>query len=385
MKIFYIYTALTTKGGADRIISNKANYLSEHGYDISIVTDSQNGREPSFPLYEKVKLIDLNIDFGKEYGHNFAYRTFMYFILMRKYKKAIKELIFSEKPDIIITTLGRDLDFITSIKDGSIKIGEAHTNKKYLRNFHLLEQRGFPFNFIARYWKHKMEKNVSKLNAIVLLTKEDENYWKGLTKTFVINNFVPFYPKSASTCINKQAIIVGRYNNAKGYKYLIEAWNLVKERHPDWVINIYGSGEYYDIVKKEIHDRNLENVMIMNEPTDEIITKYLNSSIYVMSSRYEGFGMVLLEAMACGVPCVAFDCPHGPRNIIKNGEDGILVKYLDSKALADGICLLIENENLRNEMGSKARINIQRFSKESIMNQWIQLFNLLSEDAYECN
>ncbi len=377
MKIFYIYTALTTKGGADRIISNKANYLSEHGYDISIITDSQNGRAPAFPLSERVKLIDLNIDFGKEYGHSFAYRIFMYFILMRKYKKATKELVFSEKPDIIITTLGRDLDFITSIKDGSIKIGEAHTNKKYLRNLHLLEQRKFPFNFIARYWRHKMEKNVSKLNAIVLLTKEDENSWKGLTKTYVINNFVPFYPKSTSTCTNKQAIIVGRYNNAKGYKYLIDAWDRVNKRHPDWIINIYGSGEYYDIVKKEIHDRNLENVMIMNEPTDDIINKYLNSSIYVMSSRYEGFGMVLLEAMACGVPCVAFDCPYGPRNIIKNGEDGILVKYLDSKALADSICQLIENEELRKYMGNKSRINIQRFSKESIMNQWIQLFNSL--------
>ena len=377
MKIFYIYTALTTKGGADRVISNKANYLSEHGYDISIVTDSQNGREPAFPLSQKVKLINLDIDFGKEYGHGFVYRIFMYYMLMRIYQKKITSLLFNERPDIVITTMGRDLDFLTSVKDGSIKIGEAHTNKKFLRNFHLLEQRGFPFNHIAKYWRYKMEKNVRKLNAIVLLTKEDENSWKGLTRTYMINNAVPFYPEKTSTCENKQAIIIGRYNDAKGYEYLIEAWDIVNKKYPDWKINIYGSGEYYNIVYKAIHDRNLQNVMIMNEPTDGIMNKYLESSIYVMSSRYEGFGMVLLEAMACGVPCVAFDCPYGPRNIIRNGEDGILVEYLNSQALADSICQLIENKELRKEMGIKARTNVQRFSQESIMNQWIQLFNSL--------
>ncbi len=222
-----------------------------------------------------------------------------------------------------------------------------------------------------------MEKNVRKLNAIVLLTKEDENSWKGLTRTYMINNAVPFYPEKTSTCENKQAIIIGRYNDAKGYEYLIEAWDIVNKKYPDWKINIYGSGEYYNIVYKAIHDRNLQNVMIMNEPTDGIMNKYLESSIYVMSSRYEGFGMVLLEAMACGVPCVAFDCPYGPRNIIRNGEDGILVEYLNSQALADSICQLIENKELRKEMGIKARTNVQRFSQESIMNQWIQLFNSL--------
>lgn len=379
MKIFYIYTALIIKGGADRVISNKANYLSEHGFDVSIVTDSQNDREPSFPLSSKVNLINLDINFEKEYEHGFFYRAYLYYRLMKTYRKKVKKLLFNEKPDIVITTMGRELDFITSIKDGSVKIGEAHTNKKFLRNFHLLEQKGFPFNYIATYWRHKMEKNVRQLKAIVLLTKEDENSWKGFTKTFLINNSVPFYPKDASTCENKQAIIVGRYNDAKGYKYLIEAWDIVNKKHPDWKINIYGSGEYYDIVFKAIHERKLQNVMIMNEPTDIIINKYLESSIYVMSSKYEGFGMVLLEAMACGVPCVAFDCPYGPRNIIHNGEDGILVKYLDSQALADNICILIENEKLRKKMGAKAKVSIQRFSEESIMNQWIHLFNSLTK------
>ena len=116
----------------------------------------------------------------------------------------------------------------------------------------------------------------------------------------------------------------------------------------------------------------------MHEPTNQIMDKYLESSICIVSSRYEGFSMAIVEAMASGVPCVSFDCPFGPRNIIKNEEDGILVEYLNSKALADNICRLIEDDNLRIKLGANARVNIQRFSEEKIMNQWINLFNSLT-------
>lgn len=102
--------------------------------------------------------------------------------------------------------------------------------------------------------------------------------------------------------------------------------------------------------------------------------KYLESSIYAMSSRFEGFGMVLIEAMACGVPCVSFDCPYGPADVIKDGEDGFIVRYLDCKELADKICFLIENEETRKLMGRKARENIRRYSRETVMGKWTELF-----------
>ena len=141
MKIYYIYTALVTKGGADRVIADKANWLAEHGHDIAIVTDTQLGREPAFPLSSKVKLIDLAIDFSKEYGHCFPVRIWMYYKLMRQYRKKMKALLRHDHPDIVISTLGRDISFITKLKDGSKKIGEAHTTKQFIRNFHLLENK----------------------------------------------------------------------------------------------------------------------------------------------------------------------------------------------------------------------------------------------------
>ena len=379
MKIFYIYTALLTQGGADRVLTEKANYLAEHGYEVGIITDTQMGRPPVFPLSPKVKLINLDIDFNKEYGHNIVVRTMLYYQLMRQYKRAMARVFRQEKPDIIITTMGRDLDFLTDISGSATVIGEAHTTKHFLRNFHLMEQRGGVYSLIVKWWRKKMERNTRKLSALVLLTKEDADSWKGTTRTYVIPNSLPFNPGTTSTLANKQAIAVGRYNNAKGYKYMIEAWRLVYQQHPDWKINIYGSGELKEQVRALIHEYGLQDVMIMNEPTDDIMQKYLESSICVVSSRYEGFSMVLLEAMACGVPCVAFDCPHGPRNILHNGEDGFLVKYLDTAELARHISLLMDDEQLRQQIGRKAKANIQRYAQEAVMKQWTDLFETLKQ------
>lgn len=377
MKIFYIYTALTTKGGADRVITEKANWLSEQGHDVAIVTDTQMGRPPVFPLSSKVRLIDLAIDFSREYGHNFLVRTIIYFKLMHVYRKKLSDLLMLEHPDIVITTLGRDISFLTKIKDGSKKIGEAHTTKYFIRNFHLLEKRNLLFKYLTKYFRWSMDRQVGRLDALVVLTEEHRNDWVLDIPVYVIPNSLPFVPERASTCTNKNVIMVGRYNNAKGYDYLISAWGKLHSKHPDWILNVYGSGELHNQVKRWIHDYQLESTIILHEPTDCIMDKYLESSICVLSSRYEGFSMVMLEGMACGVPFVSFDSPHGPRNVIRNGEDGILVEYLNVQALADGICKLIEDEELRKQYGKSARKNILRFSRDIVMKQWEDLFETL--------
>ena len=379
MKIYYIYTAIVTKGGADRVIIEKANWLAEHGHDVAIVTDTQLGRPPAFPLSPKVMLKDLAVDFSKEYGHSFPIRIWMYYKLMHQYRKKMKALLMEDRPDIVVTTLGRDISFITKIKDGSHKIGEAHTTKHFIRNFHLLESRNFLFKYLTKYFRWNMDRQVAKLDALVVLTSQDKEDWGHVLPVYVIPNSYPFYPANGSTCENKQAIIVGRYNSAKGYNYLIDAWRDVYKRHPDWIINIYGSGEYEEQVRQQIQDEGLQDVVIMNMPTDHIMEEYLKSSIYVMSSVFEGFAMVLLEAMACGLPCVSFDCPYGPRNVITDGEDGFLVDYLNSQALADKVCWLIENEELRKRMGNYGRRNVLRFSRDTIMYQWVDLFESITK------
>ena len=380
MKIMYIFSELTIKGGTDKVLSDKANYLVEHGFDVTIVTEAQMGREPVFPLSSKVKLIDIGLDFNKQYTQSFIHRAYTYFNFIHIYKKKLKEILVKDNPDIVITTMGRSLDFITSINDGSIKIGEAHTTKEHLRSLHIMENKGWLYKRLAKCIRKKQISNARKLRALVLLTPEDAKNWEGVTKTYVIPNSIKEIPLECSKLINKQAIFVGRYNDAKGYEYLVEAWKIVHHNHPDWIINIYGSGELHDDVERWINEAKLHESMIMHEPTNQIMEKYLESSICVVSSRYEGFSMAIIEAMACGVPCVSFDCPFGPRNIIKKDEDGILVEYLNSRALADNICELIENINLRKQLGSNAKKNIQRFTQDNIMKKWINLFDTIKSD-----
>ncbi|UKK68374.1 glycosyltransferase family 4 protein [Prevotella communis] len=376
MKITYIYTALVTRGGADRVITNKANWLAEHGYDVMIVTDTQLGREPIYPLSPKVVLHDLAIDFSLEYGHSLPVRAWWYFKLMRQYRKKLTEVLMKRQSDVVITTLGRDLDFLTKIKDGSVKIGESHIARQFSRNFHLMEQKGGLHKMIAQRWRKKQEKDVSKLDALVLLTREDANSWKGVTNTFVIPNPTPFYPEESSTCESHKAICVGRLNEQKGYVYLIDAWTIVSKRHPDWILNAYGSGEIKEQLQMRIDEKGVSNSLILNEPTSDIIGKYLESSIYIMSSRFEGFPMVLLEAMSCGLPCVSFDCPNGAKDIIEDGRNGFLVEYLNVNALAESICKLIEDESLRKKLGQTAKEDVMMYLPDSIMKLWIDLFNL---------
>ncbi len=377
MRILYIYPELTIKGGADKIIIEKANYFATHGYDVIIVTESQMGRQTAFSLHSAVKHIDLGLDFNKQYTQSFLMRGYTYLSLMYQYKKRLWTVLEQEKPDITITTLGRSIDFVTKMKDGSVKVGEVHTVKAHLRSFHLMEQRGFVYHCVARYMKWCTSRRVSKLTVLVLLTKEDAAAWTEAQQTFVIPNPIPFYPAEGAPLQNKKVIMIGRYNDAKGYDYLIPAWTIVHQKHPDWVLDVYGSGELHDQVVQWIKERNLESCILLHDPVENIMEKYLESSICVLSSRYEGFSLVILEGMACGVPFVSFDSPYGPRNIIRNGEDGLLVEYLNPQALADGICQLIENENLRYQLGKRARDNVKRFSKDNVMGQWDELFKSL--------
>lgn len=378
MKILYLYSNLTTVGGADRILIQKANYFAEvYSYDVYIITDSQTGRPTTFPLSPKVYHIDLGLDFNKQYKHGAFMRCYYYFTQMNKYKRMITSHLKQIKPDIVISTLGRELDFLTNIKDDSIKVGESHIAKSFCRNFHLMEKKGFPYKQVAQYWRKKQENAVKKLNALVVLTQFDANSWHCIKKAHIIPNSYPFYPKQVNQYNQKIIISVGRLNEQKGYTRLVEAWTRVSTKHSDWKLYIYGNGEEKELLELLIEKNNIKQSLILCSPVSNIKEKYLESSIYVMSSCFEGFPMVLLEAMACGLPCIAFDCPHGPSDLITNGENGILVENNNIEKLTEAICYLIENEEKRLCMGLNARIQIQTYSPEVVMKQWDNLFKTL--------
>ena len=377
MKIVYYLPSLYMSGGLERIITLKANYFAETlGYEITILTSEQSGKEPYYKLSPKISHVDLAVPFdkpGKKQSPLIKLIKYPYRYLT--FKKRFTSFLYDYKPDITISTLRRELNFINSIKDGSIKIGEFHVTR-YAYHANAVKGGNPIKEFVKRRWAKAFLNNLSQLSKFILLTEEEKMNWPELNNTTVINNPLPFFPEKVAQCENKKVIAVGRYTYQKGFDMLIDTWKIVSQKHPDWELSIYGEGDRESLQNK-IDSLKISSNCLLKAPVTNITDKYLESSVFVLSSRFEGFGMVIVEAMACGVPPVSFACPCGPKDIIKDGEDGILVDKNNICQLADKISYLIENDQMRKQMGINARTNAQRFSIEQIGKQWSALFESL--------
>ena len=374
-KIVYCIPSLHFPSGMERVLTLKANYFADVlGYKIYIILTDNKDKEPYYKLSPKIKLINIDINFDTNWRLPIYKRTFSYLIKQIRYKRRLKELLFEIRPDITISTLRREINFLNSIKDGSKKIGEIHFSRTHYRNMESNGKENVLKRLISKLWMYQLIRELKKLSMFVTLSSEDNDRWSEIKKRTYIYNPLSFFPDKTSECNTKQVIAVGRYTYQKGFDMLIESWKYVKEKHPDWVLKIYGGGERKSYF--ELRDRlGLEDNVFLEPSTDNIIDKYCESSFFVLSSRFEGFGMVITEAMACGLPAVSFTCPSGPKDIIKDGEDGLWVENGNIKEMAEKISFLIENEELRKEMGRKARINVERFKIENIAKQWEDLFN----------
>ncbi len=372
-KIVYCTPSLYIPGGVERVLTTKANYFADVlGYDIYIVITDGKGKPPYFELSSKIHIVQLDINFEQLWNRNFLSKIVLYLIKQRIYKKRLTKILFDIKPDFTISLLRREINFITKIKDGSKKIGEIHINKKHFRNFEA-EDVNFIKSFISKLWNLQLINKLKKLDKFVVLTEDDKLNWKDLKNVVVIPNPLEI-KNNISLLENKEIVAVGRYSYEKGFDLLIQAWKIVNEQHKDWILNIYGSGNK-EYLAPLIKEEDLISSVIPHDPSKNIFDIYLQNSIFVCSSRFEGFGMVIAEAMSCGLPAISFDCYYGPRNIISNGIDGLLVRNGDIVGLANSIIELIENKNKRKNMGEAARKNIKRFEINIICQKWEKLFN----------
>jgi len=385
IKLAYCIPLLDRPSGMERVLSIKANYLTERlGYDVSIILTDNKKAKPFFPLSERVRVIQLDINIDSLWNYPIWKKIVIYNKKIKEYKRKLNICLKNLKPDITISLLRREINFINELEDGSIKMGEIHFGKYKYReaNFHFLPHT--VNQWISFLWMKQLESKIKKLKKFIVLTNEDAEEWNNTGNTIVISNPITINSKTMASCENKRAIVVGRYTYQKGIDMLLDAWKIVAERHPDWTLHIFGAGNR-EAYENEVNKSNLSRFIICHDATKDILKEYLNSSIYVLSSRYEGLPLVLMEAMSVGLPCVSFACPCGPRDIIHDGEDGILCENGNIQQLADGICKLIENEDLRKEMGRKAAINIQRYSLDNIMQQWDQLFKEVIREKDEKN
>lgn len=375
LKLAYIIPALVNPSGMERVLTVKANYFVEHfHYDIHIFLTDGKGTDPYYPLDGRIKIHHLDINFEDSYASPLLKRLFLYFKKQRLFKKRLEKKLKKVKPDITISLLRRDINFINDLKDGSIKVGELHFNRLFYRNFTNNRLPHFIQRIIAKFWQQQLIRNLKGLAAFVVLSHEDAGYWTELNNVHIIHNPLSFYPDKISSLDRKQVIAAGRLTYQKGFDRLIAAWKVVAGRHPDWALKIYGTGDKDDL-SRLITALDVADSCHLEGNVVDIAEKYAESSIFALSSRYEGFGLVLIEAMACGLPTVAFDCPCGPRDIIRDGEVGLIVENGNIAQLADKICYLIEHDDIRKEMGSAARVHAKQFDIKIIAEQWKHLFN----------
>lgn len=367
---------LFNSGGMERVITLKANFLADKaGYEISIVTTEQNSRPVFFPLSKKIKLFHLDIGIYNRYGNeSFFEKYFSRKRDTRRYKKAVVELLIKEKPDFVISTFGLDIAFLTSLKDGSIKLAELHASGEF-RNISAKTISKNPIQHLVssiRTWQ--MHRISTKFNKIILLTEEEKSYWKKNQNILIIPNPLPLYPEKQANPVSKKAIAVGRLCYEKGFDRLIEAWVPIKEKYPEWTLSIFGGGESEYILQQQIQKHGLEQHIILHPPVQNIYEQYPQHSFLVMTSRNEAFPMVITEAMSCGIAVVAFTCRCGPKDLIDNEKNGLWVKPDDIVDLSEKISRMIDSENDRIQMGKAAREKASSYRIEVVMQHWIELF-----------
>ena len=363
--------------GMSMVLSQKINYLAEHtDYELYMILTEKAGESWYYKMNPKIKWVNFDINFDELDTMPLPKKLFCYYFKQRRYKRLFSDFLLKIRPDITVSTVRREINFLNSIKDGSKKVGEIHFSRQNYRQVNNPYLPSFVNQYLSRLWINSLVRQLKRLDQFVVLTDEDFECWPEICRKRVIYNSLTYFPDTCSTTSNKKVIAVGRYTSQKGFDLLINAWMIVSKIHPDWTLDIYGSGDNAGY-QRLADNSGLSGKVICHGAVKNIYEKYRESSIFAFSSRYEGFGMVLAEAMSSGLPAVSFACPCGPRDIITDGEDGMLVENGNVEKFANAICFLIEHDDIRRQYGAKAKENMHRFAQPLIMEQWIQLFDSL--------
>uniref|UniRef100_UPI0040487377 glycosyltransferase family 4 protein n=1 Tax=Mariniflexile sp. TaxID=1979402 RepID=UPI0040487377 len=374
MKIAYCIGSLYKKGGTEKVLSNKANYFVDKlNYKIHIITEDQRDLPLGYNFDERIIFHDIAISkFNKK--NTIKGLTFINNIL--KLRKLYSNLIKTIKPDVIVVCERGYLDYVIPYINKEIpKIREFHFSKEAVKVHASLMRPWF------KRIKHELLYSVifnsfNKYDYLALLTKRDKINGGYKTNLEVIPNMISeSLPKKSANLSNKRVISVGSmYDKRKRFDVQIKLWKEVVKYYPDWVLDIYGDGAEKKNLEKLILELHLSNNVILHGNSNTMHEHYLDSSIFIFTSMAEGLPMVLIEALSYGIPIVSFDCPTGPSDIITNNQDGFIIPQGNIKMLKEKLFILIKDEELRSNMGKKARKNAERFTPFEISKLWINLF-----------
>lgn len=370
MRILYVFRSLAVWGGIERVLVEKMNYLSSvYGYDVYMITSDQSNHPIPYYLEETVHIEDLNIRFHHQYKYNIVKRQWVKKRLKQKYEQCLDIRIRQIQPDIIVCTTADHIDSLVKLKGLIPLVVESHSI--CLRT---IEDGRY---WLQRKWyKHHYLKALSKIDVIVALTEADANEWRKVhSHVVVIPNIVHLNKGAVSALENKRVIWVGRFVYQKRPMEMIRIWEKIQPLFPDWQLDIYGEGEQKQELEDMVHEVNMN--IVVHQPTEHIFDCYRESSIFVSTSLFEPFGLVIPEAMSCGLPVMAYDCPYGPADIISDGKNGYLIDCDNIDNYIDKLSLLMCDRNLRIKLGKDGLLSSKRYEEDQIMPLWRALFEQL--------
>ena len=375
MKLMYVEDSLAILGGVERVLVDKLNWLVEYGdYEVCLLTANQVDHPLVFSLHPKVMFHDLRIRFHQKYQYSVWKRFHKERKLHRLFQQRLSEKIHEFSPHVIICTRIEYVSDVIKVKGVVPFVFESHNCCR-------------AYQFEKSSWLRKVQfffhyQSIKKTQMVVSLTHNDAVEWRKLADHVVaIPNVVHLNATGRySDCQSKSVIFVGRYSYQKDIRTLLKIWRLVHQLHPDWQLHLYGDyGNQQDDLLPEIKRMSIN--IVVHQPTSAIFEEYLKNSMLLMTSYYEPFGLVLPEAMSCGLPVVAFDCPYGPADIITDGVDGFLIKNRSINDFVEKVCMLMDDVSLRLKMGSEGIKSSQRYEASRVMPQWNNLFRELAQDC----
>lgn len=356
-KICFFSGDISRNGGTERVATQIANGLNARGHEVFFLSYS-GGNTSYYFLDNNIKLYSL----GLENFTDFFSRKIM------PYKRLIK-FLKEKETDIII-----DIDVLLSLYTLPIK---SVTGVKVIswEHFNLLENK-----VKTRVLARRLATLLS--DSVVTLNKSDRENYLNITPSRKRKNIKYIYNPAVSqsqvktTLENKQVIAVGRLTYQKNFERLLKVWKEVVDSNVDWKLVIVGDGEEKSKLENIIMESNVENVSILGF-RDDIEELYEQSSIMVMTSRFEGLPMVLLEGQKKGLPIIAFDCPTGPAEIVVNDRNGYLIDYNNDREFINKLNGLMDNKQKLKEFSDNAINDADRFNLDTIIDRWVELLNSL--------
>lgn len=363
-------------GGIENCISNLANSLVDD-YEVNIISTYKLYEKPVFKLNDKIKIKYLMTDLKPNKQElKQSLKKLKLITFFKELKKSLKILKLKKNlmigvikncdSDVIISTRDIHNNWLSKYgRDKTLKIGwehnHHHNNKRYI---------------------NKVTKSVLGLDYFVLVSKDLTKFYSEKlkdkkVKCVYIPNSINFFPQEKAKLETENLISIGRLSHEKGYLDLIDIFKELHQKYPDSKLNIIGDGPDRKKIEKKIRDNKLEDYIILHGFQEkEYINKYLEkSSVYIMTSYTESFGLVLLEAFAYGIPCVAYSSAEGANEIISDNWDGYLIKDRDKNKMIKRICELLSNRNRRLIMGANGIKKAQEFNTQKTKQKWIEIIN----------